>query len=132
MKTEFFIPMAKVPTKTHQQKKVTVVKGKPVFYEPDELKAVRTKLMAHLSSHVPEKPYTTAIQVVSKWCFLVTGKHVNGEYKTSRPDCSNMIKLLEDVMTDLGYWTDDRLISSLIVEKFYSDVPGIYISIEVL
>lgn len=50
--TEFFMPMKKVPTITHQQKQVAVVNGKPVFYEPDELKAARAKLMAHLGQHV--------------------------------------------------------------------------------
>jgi len=38
--------------------------------------------------------------------------------------------MLKDVMTDLGYWTDDALVASEITEKFYSKVPGIYICIE--
>lgn len=54
--TEFFMPM-KPPTATHQEKKVTIVNGKPVFYEPDDLKAARAKLTAHLGQHVPEKIY---------------------------------------------------------------------------
>ena len=37
MMIEFFIPM-KLPTVTHQQKKVHVVNGKPHYYEPDALK----------------------------------------------------------------------------------------------
>lgn len=36
MKHEFFMAM-NVPTTTHQQKKVRVVKGKPIFYEPQDL-----------------------------------------------------------------------------------------------
>jgi len=67
-----------------------------------------------------------------KWLFPITGKHKNGEYKTTRPDTGNLQKLLLDVMTDLKYWTDDALIASEITEKFYSDVPGIYIVIESL
>ena len=38
MVKEFFMPMIP-PTKTHQEKQVRIVKGKPVFYEPAELKA---------------------------------------------------------------------------------------------
>ena len=131
MKTEFFLHIIP-PEKTHQQKKVTVVNGKPIFYEPPELKAVRQKLQAHLSKHVPEKKYTGAIRLITKWCFEVKGNHVNGEYKTSKPDTDNMVKLLKDVMTDLGYWTDDALVASEIIEKFWADIPGIFISIEVL
>lgn len=131
MKTEFFMPMLP-PTKTHQQKKVRVVKGKPVFYEPDELKAVRSKLVAHLGQHVPEQKYTTAVRLVTKWCFPITGKHQDGEYKATKPDTDNLQKLLKDVMTDLGYWTDDALVASEITEKFWAAQPGIYIRIEEL
>lgn len=43
-----------------------------------------------------------------------------------------MQKMLKDVMTFLGFWTDDALVASEIVEKFYSKMPGIYIVIESL
>ena len=131
MRTEFFMPMIP-PTKTHQQKQVRVVKGKPVFYEPDELKAVRSKLMAHLGQHVPAKKYTTAVRLVTKWCFPITGKHQDGEYKTTKPDTDNLQKMIKDCMTDVGFWTDDALVASEIIEKFYSKIPGIFICIEEL
>jgi Holliday junction resolvase RusA-like endonuclease len=124
--------MAKVPTQTHQEKKVRVVNGKPQFYEPAELKTVRQKLQAHLAGHVPSEKYTTAVRLVTKWCFLIKGKHVDGEYRTSKPDTDNLQKMLKDVMTYLGYWTDDALVASEIIEKFWAEVPGIFISIEVL
>ena len=54
MKVQFFMAMIP-PTKTYQEKKVAVVKGKPVFYEPPEVKAVREKLAAHLSHYAPKK-----------------------------------------------------------------------------
>lgn len=130
MTLEFFMVMKKVPTVTHQQKQVTVVNGKPVFYEPAELKAARAKLMAHLGQHVPERKYTGPVRFVTKWCFPITGKHVDGQWKTTKPDVTNLQKLLEDVMTDLGYWTDDALIVSAITEKFWAKMPGIYIKIE--
>ena len=41
-----------------------------------------------------------------------------------------MIKLLKDVMTDLGFWKDDAQVASEITEKFWSDVPGIFIKVE--
>jgi Holliday junction resolvase RusA-like endonuclease len=129
MITEFFMPM-QPPTTTHQQKQVTVRNGKPVFYEPEDLKAARAKLMANLGQHVPEKEYIGPIRLITKWCFPLTGNHKHGEWKTTKPDVTNLQKLLEDVMTDLGYWTDDRLIVSAITEKFWTEIPGIYIKIE--
>ncbi len=128
--TEFFIPLTKVPTITHQEKKVHVVNGTPVFYEPTELKAARMKLQAHLAQHRPATRYASAVRLVTKWCFPVTSGHRNGEYKTSKPDTDNLQKMLKDVMTDLGFWKDDALVASEITEKFWADVPGIYIKIE--
>lgn len=129
MRTEFFMPMLP-PTKTHQQKKVRVVKGKPIFYEPAELAAVRYKLESHLSQHVPDQKYTGAVRLVTKWCFPITGKHQDGEYKGTKPDLDNSFKMFADVCTKLGYWTDDNLIASLVIEKFYAKIPGIYVCIE--
>jgi Holliday junction resolvase RusA-like endonuclease len=40
--------------------------------------------------------------------------------------------MLFDIMTKLKYWTDDALVASEIIEKFYSKVPGIYVRIESL
>jgi Holliday junction resolvase RusA-like endonuclease len=132
MITEFFLPMKKVPTVTHQMKKVHVVNDKPIFYETDDLKAARSKLMAHLGQHVPEKKYTGPVRLITKWCFPITGKHKNGEYKYTRPDTDNLQKLLKDCMTDCGFWKDDALVVSEIIEKFWAEVPGIYIKIEAI
>lgn len=126
---EFFMPMIP-PTTTHQQKQVTVRNGKPVFYEPDDLKAARSKLSAHLGKHVPAEKYTKAIRLMTKWCFPITGTHANGEYKYTKPDTDNLQKLLKDCMTASGYWEDDALVASEITEKFWAQVPGIYIRIE--
>lgn len=130
--TEFFMPMKKVPTITHQQKQVAVVNGKPVFYEPDELKAARAKLMAHLGQHVPAKRYNGAVRLLVKWCFPIKGNHEDGEWKATKPDTDNLQKLLKDCMTACGYWKDDALVASEIVEKFWAELPGIYIRIEEL
>lgn len=126
---EFFMPM-KPPTVTHQQKKVHITSGKPVFYEPTELKAARVKLVAHLAQHVPEKKITKTVRLITKWCFPITGNHEDGEYKYTKPDTDNLQKLLKDCLTYCGYWKDDALVASEVIEKFWAQVPGIYIRIE--
>lgn len=133
MRIEFFMTMIP-PTVTHQEKQVTVKNSKPIFYEPTELKAARAKLQAHLGQHFQREPepFTTAIRLITKWCFPITGNHKNGEYKTTRPDTDNLQKLLKDVMTEVGFWTDDALVVSEIIEKFWAEKPGIYICIEEL
>lgn len=127
---EFFLPIIP-PTVTHQEKKVRVAKGKPIFYEPPDLADARQKLTAYLAKHAPDEKLTGPLQLITKWCFQ-KGSHGNGEYKTTKPDIDNMLKLFLDCCTALGYWKDDALIVSLVAEKFWADVPGIYVCIKKL
>lgn len=123
--------MPMVPPKTtHQQKAVRVVNGKPMFYEPDQLKDARAKLMAHLGKHVPGEAFDGPVRLYVKWCFPIIANRKNGQYKTTKPDLDNSQKLLQDCMTKLGFWKDDSLVVSLVAEKFWADVPGIYINIQ--
>lgn len=128
--TEFFMPMIP-PTITAQEHQVRMVKGKPIFYEPLKLKNAKDKLTANLSKHKPTEPYTSAVRLIVKWCFP-RGKHSDGEYRITKPDTDNLNKLLKDCMTKCGYWKDDALVASEIIEKFWAEVPGIYIRIDEL
>ena len=130
MQIEFFAPMAKVPTATHQMQAVSVVKGKPVFYEPPAVKAARDKLMTAVHPHKPAEPIQGPVRLFVKWCFPIVGKHRNGEYRATKPDTDNLQKLLKDVMTTAGYWTDDAQVVAEICEKFWADKPGLYIAVE--
>ena len=125
---EFMMQMIP-PTVTHQEKQVTVRHGKPVFYEPAELRDARAKLMAHLGTHRPSNPYTGPVELVAVWFFPSSQGHANGTYRSIRPDLDNMQKLLKDCMTDTGYWLDDCLVVREISEKKWSDHPGIYIRV---
>lgn len=119
------------PTVTHQEHKVAVRNGKPVFYDPPELKAAKAKLMAHLAKYKPKKKYKYGLRLIVKWLFP-KGSHTNGEYKTTKPDTDNLQKMLKDCMTAVGFWEDDAQVASEIVEKFWADTPGIYIRIDEL
>ncbi len=129
--TEFFMPM-KPPTVTQQEHKVTVINGKPRFYDPPELQTARAMLTAHLSRHLPKEPYRCGVRLITKWLFPVKGKRTDGEYKITKPDTDNLQKLLKDCMTSCGFWKDDALVASEITEKFWAATPGIYIRIEEL
>jgi Holliday junction resolvase RusA-like endonuclease len=120
------------PTVTHQEKQVTVRNGKPVFYEPPELKDARAKLMSHLAAHRPQQPYEGGVRLTVKWLFPTKSIHKHGKYRTTKPDTDNLQKLLKDCMTRSHFWTDDALVASEICEKFWSDTPGIYVKIEEL
>lgn len=128
MVVEFFWPM-KPPTVTHQEKGVRVVRGKPVVYEPASLKAARQRLTALAARSAPEEPLAGAVSLQVKWCFP-RGRHPNGTYKTTRPDTDNLQKLLKDCLTAAHWWQDDAQVALEVVEKFWAQVPGIYVRAE--
>lgn len=129
---EFFMPMRDPPTVTHQEKQVHVVNGKPIFYEPPELKAARSKLEDNLARFKPEHPCTDGVRLITKWMFP-PGRHKPGTWRLIKPDTDNLQKLLKDCMTKTGFWKDDALVASEISEKFWAIDnfhTGIYIKIE--
>lgn len=131
MKISFFLPM-RIPTVTHQEQGIAVRRGKPAVYDTPELKEARARFAAHLSKHAPAEKLKGPIRLIVKWCFPMTAGHTDGEYKITRPDTDNLIKLLKDEMTKLGFWRNDAQVASEVNEKFWAKVSGIYISVEEL
>lgn len=137
---EFFLPPPSgsdpwPPQTTAQTREVGINKstGKPYFYKPPKLQRAERDIRNSLILHMLPKPIRNKpIRLVTKWLFPYTQGHTNGEYKLTRPDTDNLQKLLKDCMTDMGFWVDDSLVCSEIVEKFWADTPGIYVRIEVM
>ena len=136
----FFLPMIP-PTVTHQEHKFKIVKEKVVVYEPPRLKDARQKFMACLKAqkhNIPGWdflfPLEGPVRLVTKWiwpCDCAEGEtHRVGEWKTTKPDTDNLIKLFKDCMTRCHYWHDDAQVCSEITEKFYGSKPGIYVRVE--
>ena len=100
------------PTATAQERKVKVINGKPVFYDPPAVKSAKELLSAYLAQHRPPEPMKGGL---------------------TKPDTDNLQKLLKDCMTRVGFWEDDAQVAREVIEKRWSDEPcGIYIEIEPL
>ena len=127
MTIEFFMPMVP-PTATAQMHKINKKTG--CFYDPPEVKAMKAKLTAHLAQHRPKAPMTGPLMLIVDWAWPSDSEHEDGTPKTTRPDTDNLQKALKDIMTKLGFWTDDALVFAELVTKSHSDTPGIYIKIE--
>ena len=127
----FFLPMIP-PTVTHQQKRTAVRNGRQYHYEDSRLKDARAKLTAHLSKHIPPEPLKGPVCLRTVWFYPLKGKHADGDYKTTKPDTDNIIKLLKDVMTDLGYWRDDAQVAEEHTVKVWGRTCGIYVKAEEL
>ena len=120
------------PTTTAQEKKVSIVHGKPIFYEPKSVKQAKLLLKDALSSHIPTHPLEGPLELVAQWYFPRGKTHKHGEWRSTRPDTDNLDKLLKDCMTDCGYWKDDAQVVREVIEKRWSDTPGIMITIRTL
>lgn len=120
------------PKVTYQQKKFGGVAkdGKtPIFYEPPRLASARALLRALLSKVVPTKPIDGAIRMEVTWVFCGPAG-----YYLKTPDCDNLQKLLQDVMTELKFWNDDKQVMPSIVKiQLPKEAQhGIYIKLEKL
>ena len=121
------------PTATAQERQVTIVHNKPVFYQPEKLKEAKRILRLHLRPFKPEEPLTGPIELHVSWLFPRGKRHKHKEWRVTKPDTDNLQKMLKDVMTDLGFWVDDAQVVKEVVEKLWSDEPtGISIQIEEL
>jgi crossover junction endodeoxyribonuclease RusA len=47
----------------------------------------------------------------------------------TKPDLDNLVKLVMDVLTDLGYWRDDCQVTVLRASKGYSDRTGCFVNL---
>ena len=126
---EIFLPMIP-PTATQQEKKINF-KTKSV-YQSDASRDARAKLRAHLAEYAPDIPLPGPIHMTVIWGFPSSEKHQNGDWHTGKPDLDNLQKALQDVMTDLSFYNDDRQICSLQVSKIYTYHPGISIVLTTL
>ena len=121
------------PTATAQQKGERVVGGYIHHYKKKNVAQAEAILRDALLPYVPDAPMKNMpIHLDVIWMFPYpksAKKHMHGtyRYKFTRPDTDNLNKLLKDVMTDMGFWKDDALISTEIIMKMYSDEPGIVI-----
>lgn len=124
----FFLKMIP-PTKTYQEHRIGKTKtGMVYMYEDRELKEIRARYRDMLDKFAPDQPMKGALRLVVKWLFP-KGRHEAGTYKETKPDTDNLNKMLKDEMTRAGFWKDDAQVASEIIEKFWSDVTGIYIEI---
>jgi Holliday junction resolvase RusA-like endonuclease len=73
------------------------------------------------------------ISLTVKFIFHDVRMTADFRWKTTKPDTDNMIKLVKDCMTRLGFWYDDAQVCRELVEKFFSrDVEGIYIELDTM
>lgn len=117
------------PTATSQENKTAVVNGRIMHYKSRGAKQTFAILTEALRPYAPAEPMKGPIRLCTEWKFPRGKSHLDGEWKISRPDTDNLVKALKDVMTRLGFWIDDSQVCCEIISKYWSEKPGIDITI---
>lgn len=86
-------------------------------------------LAALLAEHAPEAPLEGPLTLYVNAHFAIPASKpkswrqaaLNGQIRpTVKPDADNLAKHLKDVMTQMGFWHDDKQVVELVVRKWYS------------
>ena len=134
MKIEF-AEYIKIPSITQQEHRAGVkANGVAYIYDTPEIRDARALFRAHLAPHRPAEPLMGPIELDVRWYYMIEDdKHEDGEFKTTKPDCSNLIKLIEDEMTRLGFWKDDAQVALTFQYKIWKDhIEGVGITVKQL
>lgn len=124
--------MDQIPKGTAQMKRANFRNG--TFFEGKDIKTARQFYLSEIGPEAPEMPFKGPISVSVELYYPIKDKRKKGQFKTSRPDCDNLVKLLLDCMTQLRFWDDDAQIAILKIMKKYSvtDEAGILIYVKEL
>jgi len=132
----FFLPID--PPKTTSQgagKRIVMIGGRPRFFKGGKAQSAENDLTLLCAPYAPPEPLTGAIYLQVDYVFpwrKSESKKVRQMCwapHTTRPDASNLVKMLEDVMTRLRFWEDDSQIADLRVTKSWGDEVGIRVEI---
>lgn len=132
------------PKTTAQQKGVRVITskktGKPfaMHYRKKKVQVARDTFKELFAPYAPSKPLSGALSV--KVYFLFPFRKSESKkiirsgwlWKTTKPDLVNLEKEPVDVLTELGFFTDDAIICEEIIRKAWAKRTGIYLEINEL
>lgn len=133
------------PTATAQHKGVKILRQKregkpdrliPRFFTKEEIKDAAKLLKKHLGIHAPKTPMAGALYLEVTWTFYWHKHELPLRKKgllpvwvpqTTPPDNDNLVKLLKDVLKELGYYKDDANVSAEYLRRGRGDRPGIHL-----
>lgn len=124
------------PTTSHHRKQIVKIGKFSRLADKPALVEAKAFLESVLLPFQPASPMTgpIALSLEFTWPWLKghskRSRALGRIPHTSRPDCSNVTKTLEDRLVALRFLEDDSRVVDLRVQKWWGDQPGISISIE--
>ena len=107
-----------------------------MMYTTAKGKAQEADFMWLLHPFRPVQPYDGALRLGISYCLplLKTEKKAIREKgwttHSKRPDGDNLVKMFQDTLGKLLFWTDDSRVVHLSFMKYRSDSPGIGVTLE--
>lgn len=126
------VPLEENLKGTAQQKGETIRGGRIHHYEKASVKATRELLTWGIKSNCKEQivPFVGPVSLGVTFVFTNKTRKSWGQPKDAKPDCDNLVKLLQDVLADLGFFEiGDQQVSHLEVRKRWGETPCVYIHI---
>jgi Holliday junction resolvase RusA-like endonuclease len=123
------------PRTTHHAKRIVRIGKFSKLADTPELVAAKASLDELLIPQQVSTPIVGpyALRLEFTWPWLEKHSHrvrvLRRIPHTSRPDCSNLAKTIEDRLVALRFMADDNAVVDLHVSKWWGDVPGIGVDI---
>ena len=111
IKTEFDIPGS-----TPQQRGMS----KAGNYPRQGLRYARAAWQALLEKYAPVKKMKGPVCLVICLFYHTADKKKDGKFKTTRPDNTNLLKLIEDSLTKCGFWDDDNQVACSYIKRCWT------------
>ena len=111
IETEFDIPES-----TPQQRGMSSAGN----YPRQGLRYARAAWQALLEKYAPVKPMDGPVALTINLFYHTSDKKKGGTWKTTRPDSTNLLKLIEDAMTRCGYWKDDSQVCCSYINRAWT------------
>ena len=131
----FFVPCVP-PTANHQRKKIVRIGHHARLADKPELVAAKAMLDAALYPMTRAAPVAGPVRSALEFTWpwrkgdSKKARALGRRPHTSRPDCSNALKTLEDRLVALRFIEDDSHVVEVTVRKWWGDTPGIGVSVE--
>jgi hypothetical protein len=134
MTVSFFVGLIP-PRTTHQSKKIGINRatGHGALRDSKALVATKAFLDGAILPHRPKAPLEGALELRITYTWPhpsdtpVAIKRGPTRRKTTKPDCSNFAKTIEDRLVHWKFMHDDNQVSDLVVRKRWGQRPGIYV-----
>lgn len=140
MKDQFYLHFDTMPKGTSQEKRFNHKTGQ--VYKDKKLQNAEIEFKLALLPHKPFTPCTKPVRLIVWFAFDTKNKKLWGkpadegesiykdmlyEYKVTRPDTDNYIKIFKDQMVKCGFFSDDSIVVDERIIKTYAEKATIMV-----